>query len=189
GPLRGQISNAIDDGTAINFILGGRLDSPGAHPDLEFDATRAHDRLTLVTMIAPSPDWFLGIHGLPLRDNNGDWITSMTVGLDAYDAGTDSGPGFTSANADLTPHAPITNIQNDAPFAGLPQLASFTITLIDVMPCPADINRDGLADGSDFFAWVAAFGNGDPIADTNEDGTVSGSDFFSWVAAFGIGCE
>lgn len=55
-------------------------------------------------------------------------------------------------------------------------------------PCPADVNGDGIADGSDFFAWVVAFGANDPAADINGDGVVEGSDFFAWVAAFGNGC-
>ncbi|MEM8757030.1 MAG: GC-type dockerin domain-anchored protein [Planctomycetota bacterium] len=55
-------------------------------------------------------------------------------------------------------------------------------------PCPADVNADGAINGSDFFAWVAAFGAGSYLADQNLDGSVDGSDFFAWVAAFGVGC-
>ena len=43
-------------------------------------ATDAFDRLTWVSMLAPSPDWFVGVSGLPLRDEDG-WIPSLTVDL------------------------------------------------------------------------------------------------------------
>jgi len=50
-------------------------------------------------MLAPSPDWFVGVHGLSLLDNGG-WIESQTVSLDVYDAGTDDGVDFNSADID-----------------------------------------------------------------------------------------
>ncbi|MEM8756920.1 MAG: GC-type dockerin domain-anchored protein [Planctomycetota bacterium] len=55
--------------------------------------------------------------------------------------------------------------------------------------CPADVNRDGLLDAGDFFAWVGAFGNQDPECDVNLDGACDPGDFFAWVQAFGVGCE
>ncbi|MEM8756842.1 MAG: GC-type dockerin domain-anchored protein [Planctomycetota bacterium] len=58
----------------------------------------------------------------------------------------------------------------------------------DAADCPCDVNLDTLCDGSDFFAWVSAFGNNDPAGDVNDDGSVDGSDFFAWVSAFGQGC-
>ncbi|MEM8756565.1 MAG: GC-type dockerin domain-anchored protein, partial [Planctomycetota bacterium] len=54
--------------------------------------------------------------------------------------------------------------------------------------CPADVNGDGEADGSDFFAWVSAFGSQAPECDVNTDGFCTGSDFFAWVSAFSQGC-
>ncbi|MEM8757479.1 MAG: dockerin type I domain-containing protein [Planctomycetota bacterium] len=57
----------------------------------------------------------------------------------------------------------------------------------------ADTNGDGAVNGSDFFAWVAAFGT-NPVTsesltacDVNSDAACNGSDFFAWVAAFGQG--
>ncbi|MEM8756946.1 MAG: GC-type dockerin domain-anchored protein [Planctomycetota bacterium] len=51
----------------------------------------------------------------------------------------------------------------------------------------ADVNDSGVVDSSDFFAWVAAFGSGDPSADVNNSGAVDGSDFFAWVSFFNLG--
>jgi hypothetical protein len=48
-------------------------------------------------MIAPSPDWFVGVAALSLYGDDG-WIEELVVDLYPYDAGTDSGPSYTSPN-------------------------------------------------------------------------------------------
>ena len=42
-------------------------------------------------MLAPRPDWFVGVDGVSLREN-GSWLDSKVVELVVFDAGTDSGP-------------------------------------------------------------------------------------------------
>ncbi|MEM8756742.1 MAG: GC-type dockerin domain-anchored protein [Planctomycetota bacterium] len=54
--------------------------------------------------------------------------------------------------------------------------------------CPCDVNDDTFCNGSDFFAWVSAFGGQAPECDVNGDTFCNGSDFFAWVSAFGQGC-
>ncbi|MEM8756677.1 MAG: GC-type dockerin domain-anchored protein [Planctomycetota bacterium] len=54
--------------------------------------------------------------------------------------------------------------------------------------CTCDVNADTLCNGSDFFAWVSAFGAQAPECDVNADTLCNGSDFFAWVSAFGQGC-
>ncbi|MEO0855113.1 MAG: GC-type dockerin domain-anchored protein, partial [Cyanobacteria bacterium J06648_11] len=57
------------------------------------------------------------------------------------------------------------------------------------IPCRlcADTNGDGNVDSSDYFAWVNAFNNNDPIADQNFDGVLDTSDYFAWVTYLGQG--
>ena len=57
-------------------------------------------------MIAPSPDWFVGVHGLNFIEA-GDWVDNLSVDLLPYDAGTDSGVSFNSPNAPTVPPQPI----------------------------------------------------------------------------------
>ena len=54
--------------------------------------------------------------------------------------------------------------------------------------CLADVNGNGDIESGDYFAWIDAFNNNDPIADQNQDGIVDPSDYFAWVDNYNIGC-
>lgn len=95
---------------------------------LTFDVRLGAPLVTLVSMIAPSPDWFVGVAGLSLVEG-GDWRDEVVVELFAYDAGTDSGPTYTSSNQVTQPQAPITKIQG-GPFNRPDALGSFRFTRI-----------------------------------------------------------
>jgi hypothetical protein len=81
-------------------------------------------------MLAPSPDWFVGVAGLDLRAG-GAWLPERTVDLFVYDAGTDSGPNYTSPNDDTDPPEPIARIV-EAPFATNGTVGTFTFTRLGV---------------------------------------------------------
>lgn len=53
--------------------------------------------ISVVTMIAPSPDWIIGVSGYTLIEN-GKFVNKRVVPLYAMDAGTDLGLMFTSQN-------------------------------------------------------------------------------------------
>ncbi|WP_299523012.1 spondin domain-containing protein [Winogradskyella sp.] len=87
--------------------------------------------LTLVSMIAPSPDWMIAINGLNLWDTtNNNWKDTFTVDLFPYDAGTEDGFGYSTNNAATVPQGVITNI---AGASGYPfnseKIGILTITL------------------------------------------------------------
>ncbi|GAB5497417.1 MAG: hypothetical protein Phyf2KO_24970 [Phycisphaerales bacterium] len=184
--LRTEINSAISAGTAHEVILGAAINSPGS-TTLEFEVGSDKPLFTLVTMIAPSPDWFVGTHGLSLRDGSG-WVDEIVFDLDAYDAGTDSGPNFTSSNSDTQPQEPITDFSTTAPFAGLPALGTYTLTLLSVDTCTADVNGDGSLTPTDFTAWINAFNNNLPGCDQNSDGSCTPTDFTAWINNFNAGC-
>ena len=51
-------------------------------------------------MVAPSPDWFVGVSGLPLLDDRwARWLRSHEVNLYPWDAGTEDGSEFSLNNA------------------------------------------------------------------------------------------
>lgn len=80
--------------------------SPGS-VSFTFEVAGERPLLTLVSMIAPSPDWFVGVHGVALKEDGGCWRERVELDLVGYDAGTDSGATFTASDADVTPHEPI----------------------------------------------------------------------------------
>lgn len=126
GALTSEVDAAIQAGTAGRVVSGAGIAlSPGI-ANVTFDVDSRYTLLSVTSMIAPSPDWFVGIAGLDLRPG-GVWIDSMTVSLSAYDAGTDSGASYTSPNAATTPQAAISRL-TEMPFqAGSPPLGTFTI--------------------------------------------------------------
>ena len=59
------------------------------------DVTRDHPLVTLLSMIGPSPDWFVGINGRSLLDASDQWEPRVEIELFPYDAGTEEGDEFT----------------------------------------------------------------------------------------------
>lgn len=115
GPLDTEINAFIQGGTAFQLISGDGVPSGTASVSVEFKVTQTHSLVSIVSMLAPSPDWFVGISGVNLYEN-GAWITSKEVNAGIYDAGTDNGTTFTSANLATSPFVPVTVI-TDAPLA------------------------------------------------------------------------
>ena len=83
--------------------------SPGLE-SVEFDVTSPFPYVTLVTMVAPSPNWFVGVSRLPLFANS-QWLDEVIVYLFPWDAGTDSGATYASPDADTAPQAPISLLE------------------------------------------------------------------------------
>lgn len=94
-----EISIAIADGYSNQELSGDGLGNSPSSVSLNFTLNNDYPLVTLVSMVAPSPDWYVGVGGLDLRRANGEFVQSLTVPLRVYDAGTDSGTLFTSANS------------------------------------------------------------------------------------------
>lgn len=73
--------------------------------------------ISLLTMIAPSPDWIAQISNLKLTDVSDNWQTSISIDVYATDAGTDSGTTYSSVNADTNPPDNINSLENTFPFS------------------------------------------------------------------------
>ena len=125
-----EVGTAVANGSAANEISGGGVEASPGSVSIEFEVTRDHPLITVTTMVAPSPDWFVGVHGLSLIEG-AEFVESLTVEANVYDSGTDSGPRYTSDNMDTQPPEPIgllTSAPIDAPFRnGLPSMGQFVI--------------------------------------------------------------
>lgn len=104
--LSQEVQAAVGAGTAREVILGGAINpSPGA-ATAEFTVSRDFPLATVVTMVAPSPDWFTGVDSINLFEN-GNWVEQKVFTVYAWDAGTDSGDTFDAADAPTSPRERI----------------------------------------------------------------------------------
>jgi hypothetical protein len=109
-PLNREVMKAIMQRDAFKLISGGGVNPSPGSVSVEFQVSKNYPLVTLVTMIAPSPDWFVGIDSLNLYEN-GSFVNNKTVVLYAYDAGTDSGINYTSTDEPTDPPVPIFKIE------------------------------------------------------------------------------
>jgi hypothetical protein len=129
-PLLTEIGAAITDGSADSLISGGGINPSPGSVGVSFQIDLDFPLVTLVSMIAPSPDWFVGVSNLSLFEN-GDWVEERIVSLLPYDSGTDGGTTYTSPNLDTDPAEPIMQITTLPVGNGVP-LGTFTFTRTDV---------------------------------------------------------
>ena len=94
-----------------------------------------HPRVTLLSMVAPSPDWFVGVSGLTLLDDQGDWLASRSVNLYPWDAGTEEGAEFSLSNSPTSPQGVITSLRGMGKFSNEP-IATLTFTRQSVNTAP-----------------------------------------------------
>ena len=128
-----EVQSVVDEGRALSSIEGGGVgESPGS-TSVEFTVNRDYPLVTLVSMLAPSPDWFIGVNSLQMIDENGDFRPLITIDLNLYDSGTDGGTRYTSADADI-PRSPIDLVNSfplDSDFqGGQPFVGQLTLELI-----------------------------------------------------------
>ncbi|HXJ60695.1 MAG TPA: spondin domain-containing protein [Verrucomicrobiae bacterium] len=115
--LLSEIAPAITDGTAQMQLAGGGISTSPGRVTLTFPEPMQRDYplVTLVSMIAPSPDWFAGVDSLNMIQD-GQWATNLVVTLYGHDAGTDSGTTYSSPDEVTTPRGVVTR------FAGFPAI-------------------------------------------------------------------
>ena len=122
-----EINAEIEAGNAQHLLSGGGIGTSPGVVKLQFEVSQQYPMITLVSMIAPSPDWFVGISDLSLIEN-GQWLENLVIPLYAYDAGTDSGTLYTSENSDTLPRATIQRIGSLPFFANDEFLSMGTFT-------------------------------------------------------------
>ncbi len=119
--------------------------------------TTDHPRVTLVTMIAPSPDWFVGVSGLSMLDSSGNWKESVSVNLYPWDAGTEEGTEFSLNNLETDPQGVITSLRNTGKFNDN-KMATLTFTRTSVLPAAPTIRAVHPGDEALTVLWTAPSG-------------------------------
>lgn len=123
--LTKEIDNTIRQGNAGRVLSGGGLGTSPSQVTLSFNISESFSRVTLVSMLAPSPDWFVGISGLELCEN-GAWVANKTENLFVYDAGTDSGRTYTASEQNTQPQENI--VRESGIFSPNTRVGTFTFT-------------------------------------------------------------
>eukprot|EP01025_Chloroclados_australasicus_P022629 TRINITY_DN2322_c0_g1_i1.p1 TRINITY_DN2322_c0_g1~~TRINITY_DN2322_c0_g1_i1.p1 ORF type:complete len:245 (+),score=35.75 TRINITY_DN2322_c0_g1_i1:259-993(+) len=104
----------------------------------EIEVTTDRPYFSAVSMIAPSPDWFVGVHDLMLC-KGGEWIPSYTTDLLPYDSDTDLGTTYRSPNQPNADPGNIFQITGEDSVVYHPtemminSFGTFTITLKEIM--------------------------------------------------------
>lgn len=80
-----------------------------------FRVDAAHHLISLVSMVNPSPDWIVGVSGLELCLPNCSWVEYKVHNLYPWDAGTDAGPSYMSADQPQVPPDVIRRIKSNFP--------------------------------------------------------------------------
>jgi hypothetical protein len=131
-------------GNASTDIAEGTVFSSPDTINFDLIMSRSFPKITIVSMIAYSPDWFTGSNGLDLLAD-GAWRDNVPHTLLAYDAGTDSGSTYLAPDLPTVPHEPIYLITTPplAPGGVITPVGTMTFTIVDVDGLPPYVDTDG----------------------------------------------
>jgi Raf kinase inhibitor-like YbhB/YbcL family protein len=138
--LNAEINTVINSGGSESRINGADANNVDSVA-VEFTVSESHPLFSLVTMIAPSPDWFIGAHDLDLREN-GVWKENFTLNLLPYDAGTQDGASFTTPGGNTNPRQPIERIITN-PFPNGTPLGTFVFERLSVFGTAGPLFENG----------------------------------------------
>ncbi len=104
-PLDAEINAAVASHKAGMLFTSGPLKDFGDSVVTTVTVDSDHPFVSLVAMIAPSPDWFAGVADVDLRDMGamGSFAARKSVELWAYDSGGDDGTTYMAPDKDTDP--------------------------------------------------------------------------------------
>ena len=183
--LQSEVNAAINATTPTALSVLSRSGNIGRQNRVtlnDVEVTTDYPRVTLVAMIAPSPDWFAGVSGLSLLDASGNWLPSHEVKLYPWDAGTENGDEFSLSNPATSPQGVITSIGGTGKFS-TESIATLTFTLRSANSEPT---------GAPFITGAAEVGEvltANTSAIDDGDGLTSPGYAYQWVRVASGGVE
>ena len=125
GTLRSEINN---NSNTDGIVAAGTSNiGPTQTVSTTFTVKTSHPLVSVLSMIAPTPDWFVGADSVLLYQN-GAWRDRVPLDLYPYDAGTEQGVHWSLRGGNVDPHETITSIRNTGLFRDNP-LARITFEL------------------------------------------------------------
>ena len=138
----GEIQKQKRYGNAYSLIKAdGSTMTPGRRVFSNIHVDEDRSLVSLITMIFPSPDWFLGVSNVDMCDPmTGEWREEYDRDLFPYDSGTDDGTSFESPDAPTMPKKNIfligneddTNFKSDS---SIRRLGTFKFTKVPTKKC------------------------------------------------------
>ena len=125
-PLSDEINDKIKNKEGYKLVVGDNLGSGVGKITVEIKVNKENPSITLATMIAPSPDWYLAVVNVNLFEGN-EFVSNKTINASIYDAGTDNGTDYTSADEVTNPQKNI-SILDYAPLSNGMTLSTVTFT-------------------------------------------------------------
>ncbi|XP_048480528.1 spondin-1-like [Plutella xylostella] len=110
--LEAEIREKIGDG--VRTVIKGKGHSYRKMKSTTysfFRADKVNHLITTAVSIYPSPDWFLGVTRFELCQQDNTWIQKRELNLYPWDAGTDSGVSYESANIATFPQDAVSRVQ------------------------------------------------------------------------------
>ena len=136
GTFRGEVARSPHTRSVIEQGVSG---GGTGRATFNIDVTRTHPLVTLLSMIGPSPDWFVGVSGVSLLDGANGWRQSLVVDLFPYDAGTEDGTEFSLSNPDTNPQGVITGIAGTGKFSSV-RMARLTFARMTTPPATPTVS-------------------------------------------------
>lgn len=182
--LTQRILQAVQAGNAFSvidqkhWICPQGVDVPACgSSSFEVEINSDFPLVSAVTMLGPSPDWFVGVSGLSLRESD-RWIDEIVVGLYPYDGGTRSANEFKLKGPQNEPPEPITHITIESGQLITDRLLG-TLTISRVIEC--DLDGDYVCSAADIDFFNAAYRATEPTIDLDRNGEMDEEDRRYWV--------
>ena len=140
-------------GFVSNVYKTGGVSTPGGYTSTKIMVQNMYSMVSLITMIAPSPDWFVGVDSYDLCGMNG-WKENVTMDLLPWDAGTENGLTYKLDNMPTNPVDVIMRITTDSnsDIGKHANVTFATVTFTRVEMTPTD-SAPGLSAG--LFAFLS----------------------------------
>ena len=140
-------------GFVSNVYKTGGVSTPGGYTSTKIMVQNMYSMVSLITMIAPSPDWFVGVDSYDLCGMNG-WKEKVTMDLLPWDAGTEDGLTYKLDNTETNPVDVIMRITTDSnsDIGKHANVTFATVTFTRVEMTPTD-SAPGLSAG--LFAFLS----------------------------------
>ena len=95
-----------DNATFVVYRLAS-TGGPEEAQSLEITITPSKTSFSFISSLSPSPDWFVGVDNRTLIESSTSLVDELSISLESFDAGTDSGTTYNSDDEPTDPALPI----------------------------------------------------------------------------------